>query len=201
MSARSRSEIALVLAGLCLAGCDSATTAGDSPSVTGNPSSEVIETTSGELVLIQEVSISAPVEEVWKAYTTSDGWTGWAAPKAEIDLRVGGRIRTAYEGEIGGENTNTLQIVNYVPNRLLTLRADVSENWPDIMKKDADRLSNVVLFESTGPDTTQIQSFGIGYTNAPEYEQLMSFFIRANEGLYENLKAYLESGTRAEWGE
>lgn len=91
--------------------------------------------------------------------------------------------------------------MNYVPNRILTLRADVSDNWPEIMKEDAERLSNVVLFEATGPYTTQIQSFGIGYTDAPEYEKLLTFFITANEGLFENLKVYLETGTRVEWGE
>lgn len=201
MPAIFRSETALVLVGLFLAGCDSGTTEDDSLPAPENPSSEVLKTDAGELVLIQEVSVSAAIEDVWTAYTTSEGWTGWAAPKADIDLRVGGTIRTAYAGEIGGKNTNTLQIVNYVPNRLLTLRADVSDNWPEIMKEDAERLSNVVLFESTGPRTTQIQSFGIGYTDAPEYEQLLSFFITANESLLENLKAYVESGTRVDWGE
>jgi hypothetical protein len=67
------------------------------------------------------------------------------------------------------------------------------------MKKDAGKLSNVILFESTGPNTTRIQSFGIGYTDSPELQQLMSFFIKANEGLLGNLRAYLESGTRTEW--
>lgn len=201
MLARFRYEIILVLVGFCLAGCDSDPKEDDSPTAAEGPSSEVIGTDAGELVLIQEVSVSAAVEDVWKAYTTSEGWTGWAAPRADIDLRVGGTIRTAYAGEIGGENTNTLQIVNYVPYRLLTLRADVSDNWPEIMKKDADKLSNVILFESTGPNTTRIQSFGIGYTDSPELEQLMGFFIKANEGLLENLKAYLETGTRTEWNQ
>ena len=201
MRARFRSEIVLILIGFCLAGCDSGTKRDDPPPASENPSSEVLKTDAGELVLIQEVSVSAAVEDVWAAYTTSEGWTGWAAPKAEIDLRVGGIIRTAYTGDIGGENTNTLKIMNYVPNKLLTLRANVSDNWPEIMKKDAERLSNVILFESTGPNTTQIQSFGIGYTDSPELEQLMSFFIKANEGLLDNLKLYLESGARMEWSE
>lgn len=201
MLARFRCEIVLVLVGFCLVGCDSVTTEDDAIPAPEGPSSEVIGTDAGELVLIQEVSISAAVEDVWKAYTTSEGWTGWAAPKAEIDLRVGGTIRTAYVGQIGGENTNTLHIVNYVPNRLLTIRANVSDNWPEILKKDAGRLSNVILFESTGPNATQIQSFGIGYTDSPELKQLMSFFVKANEGLLENLKVYLETGTRREWSE
>ena len=201
MPASIRIGIALIIASLLLAGCGPATTEGDPPPAAEGPTSEIVETDAGELVLIQAVSISAAVEDVWRAYTTAEGWTGWAAPKAEIDLRVGGTIRTAYAGEIGGEYTNTLEIVNYVPNRLLTLRADVSDNWPDILKKDAERLSNVILFEAISPTTTQIQSFGIGYTASPELEQLMSFFIGANEGLLENLKSYLESGTRADWGE
>jgi uncharacterized protein YndB with AHSA1/START domain len=163
--------------------------------------SEVMTTGAGGLVLVQKVLISAPLEDVWMAYTTAEGWTGWAAPNAEIDLRVGGTIRTAYEGEVGGNKTNTLQIVNYVPNRLLTLKADVSKNWPDIMQKDADKLSNVVLFETNGPNETQVQSFGIGYSDTPEYQQLLNFFIPANEALLKNLKAYVETNQRFDWSE
>ena len=201
MLARIRHQIMLVLVGFCLAGCDSGSKEDDSLNASNGPSSEVIETDAGELVLIQEVSISAAVEDVWKAYTTAEGWTAWASPKAEIDLRVGGMIRTAYQGEIGGSNTNTLHIVNYVPEKLLTLRAELSRNWPEIMQEDADRLSNVILFSETEGGFTRIQSFGIGYTDAPEYDQLMGFFIKANEGLYENLRAYLETGARVEWSQ
>ena len=196
-----RSKIVLALVGFCLVGCDSATTEDHTLPVAKGPTSEVIETDAGELVLIQEVLVSAAVDDVWRAYTTAEGWTGWAAPQAEIDLRVGGTIRTAYVGEIGGANTNTLQIVNYVPQRLLSLRADVTDNWPEVLRRDADRLSNVILFESVGPNATQVQSFGIGYTASPELEQLMSFFIESNERLLGNLKHYLESGTRTEWSD
>lgn len=163
--------------------------------------SHVLRTDAGELVLQQETTIAAPIEDVWRAYTTVEGWTAWAAPNAEIDLRVGGTIRTAYQGEIGGSNTNTLHIVNYVPERLLTLRAELSGNWPEIMKEDAEKLTNVTLFDETADGVTRIQSFGIGYTDAPEYDQLMSFFIKANESLYQNLRAYLETGARVEWSQ
>ena len=161
--------------------------------------SRVITTEAGQLVLAQAFTVEAPVAEVWAAYTTSEGWTAWAAPKAEVDLRVGGTIKTAYMGEVGGEHTNTLRIVNYVPERVLTLRADLSQNWPEIMKKDAENLSNVILFTDDGEGGTRVESYGIGYTDAPEYEQLMGFFIDANEKLHGVLKTYLETGERAEW--
>ena len=193
-----------VLAGLVFlgaSGCEVETPQADQPPATADPISEVSRTDANELILKQEITLAAPVEDAWRAYTTSEGWTAWASPKAEVDLRVGGTIRTAYQGDIGGSSTNTLHIVNYVPYRLLTLRADVTDNWPEIMQDDADKLSNVILFDEIADGVTRIQSFGIGYTDAPEYDQLMSFFIKANEGLYQNLKSYLETGSRVDWGQ
>ena len=182
-----------------VAGCEAKQPQGSAAPAPAPATSVVTTTDANELILVQEASFSAPREEVWRAYTTAEGWTAWAAPKAQIDLRVGGTIRTAYQGEIGGSNTNTLHIVNYVPERLLTLRAELSSNWPEIMQEDAENLSNVILFDEIADGVTRIQSFGIGYTDAPEYDNLMDFFIKANERLYQNLEAYLETGVRVEW--
>ena len=182
-------------------GCEPESSQGDVSSVTAEASSHVSRTDANELILKQEMTVAAPVEAVWAAYTTTDGWTAWASPKAEVDLRVSGTIRTAYEGEIGGSSTNTLHIVNYVPNRLLTLRAELTSNWPEVLQEDADKMSNVILFDEVGDNLTRIQSYGIGYSDAPEVRQMMGFFVKANESLFQNLRTYLETGTRAEWSE
>jgi len=189
---------ALVIALCC--GCVTQTTEQNPDQPRQTNLSRVEKTDANERILIQETWFSASIDEVWKAYTTEEGWTAWASPKAKIDLRVGGTIRTAYEGEVGSDNTITLRIVNYVPRRLLTLKTDVSRNWPEIMQKDAAKLSNVILFDEVEPGRTRIQSYGIGYTDAPEYDQLMGFFIQANEGLFDVLRDYLESGRRFNWG-
>lgn len=148
----------------------------------------------GERVLVEEIVIEAPLAKVWSAYTTEDGYTAWAAPKARIDLRVGGTILTQYgaDAEIGDPGTNTLHIVNYVPGRLLTLRAEIADNWPEVMKQDGERLTNVILFESLSPTRTLVESYGVGYGASPEYEQLLGFFLKANRSLYLELKRHLE---------
>ena len=156
--------------------------------------SRVVPTDAGNLVLIQEVEIRAPVSEVWAAYTTEEGWSAWAAPVVEIDLRPGGAIRTNYDPDagIGDEGTNTLRILNYVPQRLLTLQAELDPNWPEVMKADAEHLMNVIVFESLDDERTRILSYGVGYRSTPEMSELLEFFIPANEGLFEALQAYLE---------
>lgn len=158
-------------------------------------SSEILTTKAKELILVQRGEFDVPVEELWKAYVTEEGWTSWASPVAEIDLRVGGTIRTHYgEGaKIGDPGTNTLHIVNYVPNKLLTLRAEIGERWPEIMKQDADNLSNVILFEELGEKRCRVLSYGIGYRQSPEYDSLLQFFSQANEDLMRKLKQQLEA--------
>ena len=155
-----------------------------------------IETTeAGERILVHEVLIDAPVEDVWRAHTTAAGWALWSSPLVEIDLRVGGTIRTHYDenAKLGDPGTNTLHIVNYVPRRVLTLKADISQNWPEVLKQDGDRLTNVILFEALGDNHSRLISYGIGYRDTPEYDNLMEFFIGANEMLYGKLITLLES--------
>lgn len=161
--------------------------------------SHVVITDAEERVLIEVVIIDAAVADVWAAYVTDEGWTGWASPKANIDLRCGGTILTHYgqDAEIGDPGTNTLHIVSYVPERLLTLRAELAPNWPEIMKEDADNMSNVILFEEISPTQTRLTSYGIGYQDAPEYDTLLEFFAQANAGLYRKLKRFVEDGERA----
>ncbi len=164
--------------------------------------SRVIKTAAGERILVQDVVVRAPVAKAWKAYTTAEGFTAWAAPVAEVDLRVGGTIRTHYGkgAKIGDPATNTLRIINYVPERVLTMRADVSPNWPEILKKDWDKLSNVVLFEELSENETRIVSYGIGYGDAQELDKLLRFFSQSNVKLMKALRRYLEKGERTDWG-
>ena len=157
-------------------------------------SSSIDSSRTPELVLIQEFTVKAPLEDVWKAYTTKEGWENWAVPLAQIDLRVGGSIATNYnaQGSIGDSTTILTHIINYVPNRLLTLQAEISDNFPDFMKKDAKGFYNVIYFEPGKRGKTHVRSYGIGYKNTPKYLALMNYFIPANERTLEKLIEYLE---------
>jgi uncharacterized protein YndB with AHSA1/START domain len=49
---------------------------------------------SASTFIVSEGVVSAPVSEVWKAWTTSEGLKSWLAPHADIELRIGGLMRT-----------------------------------------------------------------------------------------------------------
>ncbi len=165
---------------------------------TSAPNSEikstVDSTAAGELILTQEVWVHAPLAMVWDAYTTEAGWSQWSSPLVSIELKNGGIIRTNYnpEGTLDDETANTLFIRNYVPLKVLTLQADISPNWPEFMKEEADNLFNVILFKALSDNKTKITSYGIGYKNNEKYIGLMGFFIEGNEMSFRKLKAFLE---------
>ena len=156
--------------------------------------SRIDSTHNPELVLIQEFTVKASREAVWKAYTTKEGWESWAVAIAEVDLKVGGTIKTNYnkEGRIDDATTIVTHIINYVPQQLITLQAEITDNFPEFMKKEADDFYNVITFLETPEGHTQVQSFGIGYKNTPKFLELMNYFIPANEQSLMNLIAYLE---------
>jgi uncharacterized protein YndB with AHSA1/START domain len=160
--------------------------------------STLIETPEGGLVLSQTFIVDVPVKNVWDAYVTEEGWTSWSSPHAKIDLRPGGTIRAHYgeDATVGDPGTIILHIVNYVPERVLTLRAEMADHFPDIMKEDDGNLMEVTLFEPLGEARTRVTSYGVGYRDEPEYRQLIEFFTPANEGLYVKLKETLERGAR-----
>mgnify|MGYP000017619378 CR=1 FL=1 len=130
----------------------------------------------------------------YSAYTTKKGYESWAAPLAEVNLKVGGFIKSNYnkEGVIGDSTTIVTHIINYVPKRLITLQAEITDNFPEFMKKEAKDFYNVIYFNEMEDGYTSVKSFGIGYKNNPKYLSLMNYFIPANETVLMGLITYLE---------
>ncbi len=166
------------------------------PDLENRITSAVDSTDQGELILVQTFEVNTSLESVWNAYTTKKGWENWATPVAEIDFKAGGLIQTNYDknAEIGDEGTITLHVVNYIPQKMITLQAELTENFPEFMKADAEDLFNVITFNELEQNRTQIISYGLGYKNNEKYKQLMKFFIQGNESSYKNLIKFLETG-------
>lgn len=166
-----------------------------------NPSalhSKLLESAPGERTLKQSMVVNADLATAWAHFTDAESVKRWMAPVAEVDLRSGGSIRTSYDpcASIGDPSTIRLNIVNFVPRRLLTLQAELpGDARPEWMSEEAfaarDRLYNVIEFEPVDTDRTRITSWGLGYGAGAEWEQMIQFFIRGNEWSFAQLQKAL----------
>ncbi len=193
-------KIIIVISTVLLISCASSNKI-NQPTQASRVVSSIDDSAGNELVLIQKFSINASIEEVWNAYTTQQGWQAWAVPMAEVNWKVGGLIRTNYntKGKIGDATTIVNHIVNYVPNKLITLQAELSPHFPKFMQDDAKDFYNVIYFNAIDAQHTQVESYGIGYKNTEKYQELMKFFIPANKQSYQHLINYLEQGIKQEF--
>lgn len=87
-----------------------------------------------------------------------------------------------------------LNIINYVPQKILTLQAEITDNFPEFMKSEAEDFYNIIYFRSLDDNQTGVESYGIGYKNNPKYLSLLGYFVKANEMSSLNLIKYLETG-------
>ena len=138
------------------------------------------------------VIIDAPVGDVWAAMTTSEGIESWMAPHAELDLRVGGKMRTNYhaDGEIGDANTIANTIVAMEPLLLFAVRASelpVDFPYPEAIK----RTWSEIHFESLSGNRTRVRCVVQGFGDDEESVGLRAFFDAGNAWTLNKLKEYL----------
>jgi hypothetical protein len=69
--------------------------------------------------LVIEVEIPAPVSEVWKAFSTSEGLSTWLFPNATVDLKPGGDWLVHFPGGSTGGGT----IVSFIPEKEIVIAA------------------------------------------------------------------------------
>src|SRR5690606_37777822 len=113
---------------------------------------------------VTEGFVNAPVAEVWRLFTTSAGYVQTGPAKAEVDLRLGGTIRSHEDpnGELGDPETFVQEILAYEPERMLALR--VKQTPASSPHRGAlEGVWTVLYFTASGENMTHIRIVGLGY--------------------------------------
>jgi uncharacterized protein YndB with AHSA1/START domain len=130
--------------------------------------------------LVTEGFINAPPAEVWRLFTTSEGFKTTGVAQADIDLRIGGTIRSHYDpqGVLGDGNTIVNEILAYEPERMLALRIkQAPESFPF---KNAMRDTWSIVYLTPAGSMTQVRIVGLGYRDDPESKAMREFFAEGN---------------------
>ena len=164
--------------------------------------SQRIELPNGELILKQTVLVDASLEDTWRYFTESEYISRWMAPVAAAEIAPGGRIQTHYDAcaSIGEAGTISLDIVNFVPQRLITLQSNLETSrdasWmSDAIYERRNDLYNIIEFAPASEDQTRITSWGLGYRQEPEWDAMLGFFVAGNEWTYSNLQRAVRGGS------
>ncbi len=143
--------------------------------------------------VVAHFEVEASIDDVWNAFTTTQGLKSWVAPLADIDLRIGGKWRANYnkDGHLGDATTIENTILSYDSKRMLSLKAT---KFPDgfAFEEVAKNTWSVFYFSTISETKTKITIVGLGYDDSEQSQKMKSFFKPANEYSMEQLKAALQ---------
>lgn len=137
---------------------------------------------------VTESFINAPIAEVWRIFTTSDGFKVTGAAQADVDLRIGGVIRSRGDakGSLGDTETLVSEILAYEPQRMLALRTQQAPaSFPH--KNAVPGTWTVIHFTPSGEDMTHVRIVDLGYNETADSRALRSFFAERHRAILDHV--------------
>lgn len=133
-----------------------------------------------------QVEVPAPLTEVWKVFSTSEGLSTWLTPGAVVDLRAGGEWTAHFPGGSTGGGT----IVSFEPEKQMVIAAMAPDKFPHVR---AERTRAVFQFEAHGNSTT-VRLTQSGWKSGDEWTRAYEYLVAGNAQLMAMLHARFVDG-------
>jgi uncharacterized protein YndB with AHSA1/START domain len=155
-----------------------------------------LESADTEKALVIEISVPAPLSDVWHAFSTSDGLSTWLTPGAVVDLRPGGEWTAHFPGGKTGGGT----ILSFAPEKEIVIAALAPESFPTVR---AERTHAKFEFRANG-NSTIVRLTQTGWKSGPEWEKAYEYLTAGNAQLMATLHKRFRNGPidwKKEWGD
>ena len=146
-----------------------------------------------ERAIDEKITVKAGVDEVWKAWTTSEGIKTFFAPDAKVELRVDGPFEVYMNpfAERGMKGADDMRIIGFQEKKMLNFSWNAPPSLPEARKQ---RSVVIVRFISRGDQLTDVTLHHIGWGEGGEWDKAFDYFIKAWPNVMKNLKKRFEDG-------
>jgi uncharacterized protein YndB with AHSA1/START domain len=140
--------------------------------------------------LVTEGVVQAPVAEIWRVFSTGEGFTKLGVAKAEMDFRPGGLIKSTYDAaqSLEGEGAIQTEIIAYEPMRMMATRIHrPPKGFP--FKEAWRHVWTVISLADLGEGRTNVRLAMMGHGPDPESQAMRDFFRTGNDWVLKKLQA------------
>jgi len=145
----------------------------------------------GEVSFVNEGVVDAPITEVWRVLSTSEGYKVLGPALAEVDLKIGGTIRSRYraDGVLGDAETIENVILAYEPPTMMAIR--IQKPPASFPFKEAWRnpwtVTTLVPLEE---GRTLMRAASLGYGSDEDSLAMRRFFEAGNQQTIEAIQRH-----------
>jgi len=150
------------------------------------PAPKLPSTPAGLEPLSFEVTVAAPLADVWRAWSTEEGAESFFAPKVHLELAPLGRFEVLFSPDAppGQRGAEDLRILAYAPERMLAFEWSAP---PSFARARAARTFVVVELEPAGAARTRVTLLHQGFAEqaartpdaAAEWRDVRAYFDKA----------------------
>lgn len=146
-----------------------------------------------ERAIDREVVVPAKVEDVWRAWTTSDGIRTFFAPDANVELRVDGPFEVFFNpyAKPGLKGSDGMRIIGFQELKMLSFTWNAPPHLPQAR---ANRSVVILRFEPAGENRTKVTLHHVGWGEGGEWDPAFDYFSQAWPNVLANLQKRFASG-------
>jgi uncharacterized protein YndB with AHSA1/START domain len=140
-----------------------------------------------EKIVRKEVHIPATRQQLWDAWTTTEGITSFLAPRAKIELQVGGAFECCFELEKpeGEQGSEGCKVLAFWPMDYVTFSWNAPTEFPD----ERQQLTKVVVEIDRHDDTHyRLILTHMGFGSGGRWDEVVEFFDKAWSIALDNLQ-------------
>jgi uncharacterized protein YndB with AHSA1/START domain len=146
-----------------------------------------------ERAIHERVIVNASLDDVWSAWTTTQGITTFFAPAAHVEARVDGPFEVYINpfGEPGMKGADDMRFLAVQDRKMISFTWNAPPSLPEVRRQ---RTSVTVRFEPQGDKQTIVTLYHSGWGQGGEWDKAFVYFQKAWPGVLANLQKRFDSG-------
>jgi uncharacterized protein YndB with AHSA1/START domain len=137
--------------------------------------------------------VNAPIEEVWKAWTTTEGVKSFFAPDANVEARSGGPFEIYMNpyAPAGLKGADDMRFLALQKPTMLTFTWNAPPHQPEIR---AQRTMVIVRLRAVDEKRTEVTLRQVGWGEGEKWDATYAYFDRAWGNVIANLQKRFAEG-------
>ena len=146
-----------------------------------------------ERAISEKITVKANVDDVWKAWTTTEGIKTFFAPDAKVELRVDGPFEIYINpfGAPGEKGADDMRIIGFQEKKMLTFNWNAPPSLPEVRKQ---RSVVIVRFISRGDALTDVTLHHVGWGEGGEWDKAYAYLSKTWPNVLKNLQKRFDTG-------
>ena len=146
-----------------------------------------------ERAVRKEILVPAPIDAVWKSWTTREGIQGFFAPEAVVEAKPGGAFNIYIDpyGQPGRKGADDMRFMALQAPKMLSFDWNAPPSMPEVRQQ---RTFVVVRLAEVDAKTTRVTLNHSGWGDGGEWDKAHAYFDAAWGRVLANLRQRHEQG-------